>query len=359
VQRYLIWMVVATLVLAGCATAPKQEEVRLVWPSAPLTTRIQFIRSIVSEEDLDRDTTFSQQILNFLAGVEPPPKRIVEPMGVAVSDDGQRLYVSNYSRLAVFGFDFERQTFTQIEPLAHPAGLALDAEERLYVVEQAKKEISVFDGQGEKVRSIRHPSIERPTGIAIDRTRGRIYLADTGRAHSDEHTVKIFDMDGELVGTIGRGKGVEAGQFLFPTYLAVDKEGRLYVTDTLNARVQVFGADGNYLKTIGQRGDAWGMFDKPKGVALDTFGNIYVVDSGWSNVQIFNPKGQVLLFFGGRGPVPGMLKNPTAIAIDGGNRIYVADLINHRINVYQLVNTSAEDSFLVPGAETKGGGEKD
>jgi DNA-binding beta-propeller fold protein YncE len=92
------------------------------------------------------------------------------------------------------------------------------------------------------------------------------------------------------------------------------------------------------------------MFDTPKGVAVDAFGNVYVVDSGWSNVQIFNPRGRVLLFFGGRGPVPGMLKNPTAIAIDRQNVIYVADYLNHRIEVYRLVNTTAEDSFREPPA---------
>jgi len=122
----------------------------------------------------------------------------------------------------------------------------------------------------------------------------------------------------------------------------------------MNARVQQFDPDGSYMQTFGRRGDAWGMFDKPKGVALDSFGNLYVVDSGWSNVQIFNSKGEVLLFFGGRGPVPGMLKNPTAIAIDPSNRIYVADFINHRVNVYQLVNTSVEDSFSEPLARTEG-----
>jgi len=346
------------LMLSGCTTAPKQEQVRLAWPAPPLTTRIQFVRSIVGEDDIGRDTTFSQNVINFLAGVKPPPKRIMEPMGLAVSDDGQRVYVSNFNRLAVFGFDFAEKKFIQIEPLARPVGLALDAEQHLYVVEQAKKEISVFDREGKKVRSLTHPTLERPSGIAIDRARGRVYVADTGRGKTKTgHSVKVFSMDGELIRTIGRGKGQEPGQFLFPTYLAVDAQGKLYVTDTLNARVQVFDAEGNYVKSIGERGTGWGMFDKPKGVALDSFGNVYVADSGWSNVQIFNPKGQVLLFFGGRGPIPGMMKNPTAIAIDPNNRIYVADYINHRVNIYQLMNTKAEDSFLDPLAESKGGAE--
>jgi DNA-binding beta-propeller fold protein YncE len=351
--------VVLALAAAGCATvqeAPK--EVRLVWPPPPLTTRIEFVRSVVSDEDLGRDTTFSQRLMNFLAGEKPTSNRVVEPMGLAVSDDGQRLYVSDFAQLAVFVFDFGQKTFTKIgekERLARPVGLALDAEERLYVVEQEKKGVGVFDRKGTKVRFITDPSLERPSGIAIDRARGRVYVADSAHTKSTEHTIKIFTTSGERIGVIGRGKGEEPGQFLFPTYLAVDQAGNLYVTDTLNARVQVFDPDGKYVKSFGQRGNAWGMFDKPKGVALDSFGNVYVADSGWSNVQIFNQKGQILLFFGGRGPIPGMLKNPTAVAIDKNNRIYVADYLNHRVEMYQVVNTTAADSYLEPAGATKGG----
>jgi len=345
--------------LGGCATAPKGEEpVRLVWPSPPLTARVEFVRSIVSDEDLGRDTTFSQNLFAFLAGDKPEPNRILEPMGLAISDDGQRLYVSDFARLEVFVFDFGQKKFSKIgeaEKLARPVGLALDAQEQLYVVEQEKRGVSVFDRQGKRVRFFTHPSIERPTGIALDRQRGKIYLADTAHTKSEKHTIKVFDMAGDLIGIIGGERGEEPGQFLFPTYVAVDGTGNLYVTDTLNSRLQVFDPDGKYVRTIGQRGSAWGMFDKPKGVALDSFGNVYVADSGWSNVQIFNPKGQVVLFFGGRGPIPGMLKNPTAIVIDRSNRIYVGDYLNHRVEVYQLVNTRAEDSVLNPVAETKGG----
>jgi DNA-binding beta-propeller fold protein YncE len=349
---------VASLV-TGCATGPKQEEPqRLVWPSPPLTARIEFLRSIASEEDVRKDTTATQKLINWLSGVKPPAKHILEPMGIAVSDDGQRLYVSNFGRQAVFAFDFRLKTFSEIGPLAHPLALALDAQGQLYVVEQGKKQISIFDQAGNRLRSITHPDIVRPSGIAIDRTRARIYVSDTGKMGREGkpprgHDIKIFNMEGELIDTIGKGFGDAPGQFRFPTYLTLDASGNVYVTDTLNSRVQVFDPDGNYVKKFGERGNAWGMFDKPKGVAFDSFGNVYVTDSGWSNVQIFNQQGQVLLFFGGRGQIPGMLKNPTAITIDANNNIYVADFVNHRINIYRLVNTTAEDSFTVPPAKSE------
>ncbi len=339
------------VLLASCATAPPPEMKRLVWPAPPLPTRIEFVRSLFSEADLGRDATFDEKLVEFIAGKKPPANRIAEPMGLAVSDDGSRLYVADYAQLAVFVFDFTQKSFVKIgrdAPLGRPVGVALDGQENLYVVEQEKKGVSVFNRKGEFIRFFTDPSVEKPGGIAIDRARGKIYVADTAHTKSEEHTVKIFDLEGKLVGSLGHGKGSGEGQFLFPTYVSVDPQGNVYVTDTLNSRVQQFDADGKFLKRFGERGNSWGMFDKPKGVASDSFGNLYVVDSGWSNVQIFNPKGQVLLFFGGRGPIPGMLQNPAPIAIDAKNRIYVGDYLNHRVEVYDLVNTTVDDSFLVP-----------
>jgi len=344
-------------ILSGCSTPPPVKEARLVWPEAPEKAHIEFIRSIVSDEDLGKDTTNSQALLKFLEGEKPAKNRIVEPMGIALSDDGNRMYVSDHAQAAVFVYDFEKKTAIKIggdeSPLASPMQLALDAQENIYVVEQAKKGVSVFDRTGKSLRFITDPSIIRPTGIAIDKVRGKIYVSDTAHSKESDHTVKVFDMEGKMTGKLGKGKGDIESAFLFPTFLTVDPKGNLFVADTLNSRVQEFDADGKFVQQIGKRGTAWGQFDKPKGVALDSFGNIYVVDSGWSNTQIFNAKGQVMLFFGGRGTYPGLMQNPTALAIDKNNRIYAGDMMNHRINVYQLVNTTAEDSIVKDDAAAK------
>lgn len=339
------------LLLGGCATTKAPEGIKLVWPAPPLPTRVEFVRSLYGDKDMAGDQTNKVDMVEFLTGKKPPENRITEPMGIAVSDDGERIYVSDFVQLAVFKFDFGKKTFTKLNKensLAQPAGIALDAAENVYVVESDKKGIQVFSPEGKELIFITDPSISRPTGIAIDRERGRIYLADTSHSKDPVHTVKIFDMQGKLTGALGKGKGTGPGEFLFPTYVTLDPQGNVYVSDTLNARVQEFDADGKYLRSYGERGNAWGMFDKPKGVAVDGFGNLYVADSGWSNIQIFNQKKEILMFFGGRGTIPGMLRNPSSIAIDKKNRIYVGDSLNHRVEVYQLTNTSAEDSFLTP-----------
>lgn len=352
---------VLLLALSGCATAPPRPPlVEMTWPEPPLTPRIKFVRTIASDRDLGQQTeTFTERLLEVVAGKKPSVGHLAEPMDVAISDDGQRVYVSDYNQGVIYRFDLEQKQVTLLareRPLAHPFGLALDASETLYVVEQGARRVVVLDREGNVTRVIGDASLERPTSVVLDRRRGRLYVADPARQASPEHSVKVFDLDGKLVAKVGNGKGACDGCLYFPTYLALDRQGNLYVTNTMDGRVDVFAPDGKYVKRIGDRGTSYGMFDRPKGVALDSFGNVYVVDSGWSNVQIFNAKGQVLLYFGGRGAYPGLLKNPSGIAIDRNNRIYVADYLNYRVSVYELVNTRAGDSVVgLPPAGTREG----
>jgi sugar lactone lactonase YvrE len=346
------WIGLGLMALAaGCAAQkPVENQVRPAWPPPPQQARIEFVRTISTEDDVEHDTTFTQKVTEFLAGTKEGPTHIVEPDGLAVSDDGSVLYVADRAQGAVFVFDFGKKQFRGVAGLAFPIGVAVDGEQNIYVAEQPKQAIEVFDPSGKLIRTIADPSMERPSGVAVDRERRRLYVADSGHATSKEHTVKIFSLEGKLIGKIGGLKGDAPGHFLYPTYVWVDANGDVYVADTMNCRVQAFSPEGKYIRSYGERGDAFGQFSRPKGVALDTFHNVYAVDSGWSIVQIFNPQGQVLLFFGGRGPLPGMLKNPTALAIDKNNRIYVGDYLNHRVEVYQLVNTTAADSMPNPGA---------
>jgi DNA-binding beta-propeller fold protein YncE len=357
-HRKLLVMVVV-LLLAGCATVKRPDFTELLWPPPPQTSRIKFEGLLINQNSLGR--TGGELFLEILVGKNPQLPRLEAPMALTTSRDAKRLYVSDYAKQAVFIFDFESRqvSFLQssIYPFKKPFGVAVDGKDNVYVADSEQKLIRVFDPKGNFVRDIRHDGFERPTGLAIDASRQRLYVADSSFRTSDNHFVHIFDLSGSHLKTFGGRAFDEKGKFYFPTYLAVDKTGNLYVTDTLNSRVQVFDSEGQYIKQFGVRGDRLGMFDKPKGVALDSFGNVYVVDSTWSNVQIFNQKEQILLYFAGRGRIPGLLFNPTGITLDKNNRIYIADLFNGRVAIYQLINTEAEDSFVTLTPQTEKGGD--
>ncbi len=329
------------LALGGCAASAKVPEV--FWPDPPDPPRIKYLGSVQSRSDVG-----GHSWREVLVGADKA-RALYQPMGIALSADKQRLYVADRAWNLVFVFDLNGggvRTIGDQEryPLTWPVGVALDARENVYVTDTGSHSVRVYDKSGTFLRGIGKEALVRPTGIAVDTVRGRLYVVDTGRKDGDgAHRVKVFDLEGHLQQEIGhRGDG--DGEFNFPTFASLDAEGRLYVVDSVNNRIEVFDSSGKFLWKFGRGGDQIGDFARPKGVAVDTFGNIYVVDSRWSNVQVFNQRGQLLMIFAGVGTYPGLLINPTAIAIDGDNRIYVADTLGKRVSMYQLVNTTAADS---------------
>jgi DNA-binding beta-propeller fold protein YncE len=335
---------------AGCST-PKQALIPMFWPDPPEKTRVKYVRSFRSAEDLNPPSKIMDVIVGkaAIAGLR-------QPMGLDVSEDGQRLYVTDFAESKVFVFDYKNRlvkTIGRADPLRMPISVALDRRENVYVSDTGSKAVKVFEKSGNFLKAIGKDILIRPTGLAMDKKRGLLYVVDTG--HNDAkggHQIKVFDMDGKHIRTIGKRGGAE-GEFNFPVQATVDSEGRLYVADAANGRIQVFDSDGKFIFKFGKAGDKVGNFARLKDVALDTFGNIYAVDSHFSIVTMFNPKGETLMHFGGVGEYPGLLFNPTSIAIDKANRIYISNYLNRRVDMYQLVNTTAEDSWIEPAAGEK------
>jgi len=99
-----------------------------------------------------------------------------------------------------------------------------------------------------------------PPGWLSTGGRQLLYVAD-----AKKHQVFCYStVDGAAVRT-NRPPRQRAGEFNFPTNVSVDKEGRLYVTDTLNFRIQSFDSDGRPLHAFGTLGDTPGSLNRPKG----------------------------------------------------------------------------------------------
>jgi tripartite motif-containing protein 71 len=92
--------------------------------------------------------------------------------------------------------------------------------------------------------------------------------------------------DGKLITKWGF-QGLGEGQFSWPTGVAVDRSGNVYVSDARNHWVLMFGSDGVFQAKWGSHGSADGQFSKPNDIAVDGLGNIYVVDTGNRRVQVF------------------------------------------------------------------------
>ena len=340
-------LLAAAAVAAGCASAPPPRP-QVVWPDPPEVARIRFVTAFRTSEDLDQSGW--NRFKRGLLGGGTADVGVSHPMGLAISDDGQRLYVADLRGSQVLVADFQKRTvarFAPSESFALPFNVALDADENVYVSDSQAKNVMVFTKDGQRVRMFGpKEGLERPTGLAIDRQRRIIYVADTSHSDSGNHRVFAYTLEGRVVREVGRGRGGEEGAFNFPSYLALDAAGNLYVNDSMNFRVQVFDPEGKFVRAFGKHGDNPGSFGRMKGLAFDGFENLYVADGEHAVVQIFNKGFDPLMFFGGNRPdLLEYFDIPSGIAIDRKtNRIYVGNQLNARINVYELINTKPEDS---------------
>jgi DNA-binding beta-propeller fold protein YncE len=279
---------------------------------------------------------FFSKVLSLVSGPNRDNPELLRPYATAQDSLG-RLLVADPGQHGVHFFDSEKRKYQFLEgprgrQLESPIGVGCDDRDNIYVSDSARKLIYVFDSGGHFLRTIGgespDASMQRPTGLAVDREAHRIYVTDTLR-----HQVLIFGTDGSMILAIGkRGKG--ACEFNFPTAVTLS-EGMVYVVDAMNFRIQVLMPDGGFIRAFGQPGNGSGTLFRPKGIAADSDGNIYVADALFETVQVFDRDGQFLYYFGSTGTEPGQFQLPSGISINSRNMIYVADSLNRRIQVFR------------------------
>ena len=119
--------------------------------------------------------------------------------------------------------------------------------------------------------------------------------------------------------------------------MAFDSKGDVYVTESNNARIQVFTAEGKFLRKFGNEGNGDGEFNTPIiGICIDREDVVYVIDCGNNRVSLFKCDGepvkpQFLKSFGSQGSGLGQFNGPHGIALDKDKNVYVADQFNNRI----------------------------
>lgn len=327
-KKILLAIAVPAL-LYGCAGAPLPD---IYWPEPPDTPRIKYIREYTGGSDF-KTTSVAADILLGAESVTVLKK----PMGIHVDDRG-KIYVTDTAHPDVFLWDTANQTAATLSSMGarlfyKPIGVTTDDKGRMFITDSQTDKVTVLD-EAAKIEGFLQPQtpFKQPTGIAADTKHNRLYVTDT-----HNHWIVVFDLDTlKYVKTIGK-RGKDEGDFNYPSHIAVGPTGNLYVSDTMNGRIQIFDSDGKFIRAFGQFGDSPGMFARPKGVAVDSEGHIYVVDSAFNNVQIFSEEGQILLAFASYGTDRGQMVLPAGISIDKDDYIYVVDSWNRRIEKFEFL----------------------
>lgn len=174
--------------------------------------------------------------------------------------------------------------------------------------------------------------LHAPRNLAVGPD-GRLYVADSGN-----HRIQVFAADGTYLASWGEF-GAAPGQFNEPWGLAVD-EAFVYVADTWNHRVQKFTLAGGFVGAYGQSGsldaagDNLGLFFGPRAVVLLPDNRLLVTDTGNHRMQVLTRDGTFLQQVGSFGSQPGQLNEPVGLAVANDGTIYLADTWNGRIQQF-------------------------
>ncbi|MGD0750819.1 MAG: flippase activity-associated protein Agl23 [Anaerolineales bacterium] len=285
------------------------------------------------------------------------------PRGLAVAPDGS-LYVADSRNHRIEHFDATGnliQTFGQISPgcpyatvppanvpigtFCEPWGVAVSPDGQwVYVADTWNHRIQKLSASGTAIKTWGTPNYDPvssgnfglwgPRGIAVD-SQGHVLVADTGNKR-----IIVYDADGNFISQFG-GEGTAAGQFDEPVGLALDAQGNLYVADTWNQRIQVFVPNAD--KSIYTPSTQWDIagwmsqsLDNKPYLAVDQQGHIFATDPDSFRVLEFTTSGEFVHAWGQNGTGMDNFGMPSGIAVDGQGRIWVSDAANNRLMRFTL-----------------------
>ena len=220
----------------------------------------------------------------------------------------------------------------------YPMDSAMAGDGRIYVVNRASERspadtvrVTVLNMEGEYfgvfgAKGDGHGEFMWPSGIALD-GEGRVYVSD-----EHLHRITVFTASGDFVSRWGT-HGSRDGEFDGPTGIAFDPDDTILVSDARNHRIQRFTKDGLFLAVFGAAGSGEGELDLPWGLTTNADGEVFVADWGNDRVQRFSSDGQFVAQYGGTGSGDGQFVKPASVAVDADGYIYVADWGNERVQV--------------------------
>ncbi len=323
----------------------------------------------------DRITAVAGTIPALAAGDNGPAEKatLFQPSGVAADTDGS-FYISDVVDNVVRKVSATGTITTVVGTgrlgtnaagvarnvdLGRPRGLAVDKNRNLYITSTwggyvykltpagvtsvfAGAATQGYAGDGQLATAAR---LNLAYGVAVDPRNDAVYIADSGnnriRRVDARGIITTFAGTGEA-GFSGDGGTAVLARLNTPRGVGVDKEGNVYISDSLNHRVRRVDVEGK-ISTVagtGVAGSAEGQLWTPNGVTFDAAGNVYIASAGNSQVRVLLADGRLVRVagFGGAGfagdggaSVDAKLASPIGLATAADGSILIADQNNERV----------------------------
>ena len=304
------------------------------------------------------------------------------PTGVAVDGSGNVYIADQWNhRIRKVNSSGTISTILATPAIHQPLGVAVDVSGNVYVAEFSR--VLKIDALTNRVSTLASAGsygfaldgvpatstqLSIPKGVAVDGS-GNVYIADNMSFRvlkvDTSGTIRAFAGTGTQ-GFAGDGGSATSSLLNYPTGVAVDGSGNVYIADRAFIRkvdssgiITTFAGGGSGLGDGGSATSA--MLYGPRGVAVDGSGNVYIADLGNSRVRKVDSSGTITTFagstwgFGGDGSsaTSAMLRSPDAVAVDGSGNVYIADTGNHRIR--KVDASGFISTFAGSGTTTVGG----
>ena len=238
-----------------------------------------------------------------------------------------------------------------------PFGVAVDASGNIYFTDGYCKCVNRVDASGTLTRVAIDAGLY--TGVAVDGSGNLYYIAGDYRIRRVATDGIITNVAGTGVnGHSGDGGPATSAQLFFPSYVAIDASGNLYITEY--GRIRKVSAGGTITTVAGTGVDGYSGDGGPaikaalysaRGIAVDRSGNLYIAELG-NRVRRVSADGTITTvagtgrrgYSGDGGPaINAMLNQPNGLAVDGSGNLYIADLDNHvrRVSAAGIITTVA------------------
>jgi sugar lactone lactonase YvrE len=297
---------------------------------------------------------------------------VAEPVYIADSQNNRIRMVNTSGTIGTVagngtqGFSGDGSAATGAE-VHSPFGIAVDSYGNLYIADAPNNRvrmvntsgaISTIAGNGLAAYSgdggpAIFAGLNNPTGVAVDSS-GDVFIADerNNRIRKIDPSGTISTVTGNgIVGNSGDGGPATSARLYYPTGIAVDGFGDLYIADSNNQRVRKVDGSGVITTVAGtgtvgyncNNGTATGVgLHTPYGVAVDGSGNLYIADYGNQCIRKVDASGNITTvagngtasYGGDFGPaISAELNYPTGVAVDSSGNLFIADYVNNRIRV--------------------------
>jgi DNA-binding beta-propeller fold protein YncE len=260
------------------------------------------------------------------------------PANVGFNSKGH-LFVLNRGEAALLEFDenekfiraFAKGMFTRTH------GLFIDSGDNIWVTDVGAHVVVKFSPEGQVLLTLGTKGkagewsgeshlLNQPNDIAMN-SDGDLFLVEghtPGLGRGDARVLK-FDREGNFIKTWG-GKGTGPGQFNVAHGIAVDSHGLLWVADRENQRIQIFDADGNYIREIKVAGLPCAME-----IGRDY---VYMVNGFAGQLVRMDLDGKILAVVGEKGTGLGEFGEAHFLAVSPKGDIYITDSENHNVQKF-------------------------